>query len=170
MHLKFRRIRFWWNSQAWNKHFIKHVKGSPLDLWNEYQYKRERGINQSIDKFREKILVERKHERNHLYFAPIILNLNHPFHYKSLVLSPSFSVPNLINSIKIPLLHTCISLNHSLFLFQVYLFNFVSPLTGSSSRDIFSLTSLPFVLASYFRVQKVILLFKLTETVPFLAH
>ena len=35
--------------------------------------------NQTIDKFREKIPVERKHESHPLYFAPIISNLNHPF-------------------------------------------------------------------------------------------
>ena len=87
------------------------------------------------------------------------------FPYKSPVLSPSVSMPNLTNSVKIPLPHAFISLNHSLFLSQVYLFNLVSP-----NRDIFSPTCSPFLLACYFKVRKVILLFKLMETVPFFTH
>ena len=120
--------------------------------------------NQTIDKFREKIPVERKHESHPLYFAPIISNLNHPF---------SLQIPSPLSLCLSAKPHqfcknptaTRIHLTKSLYFLSLKsIFSILShPFTGSPSRDIFSPTCLAFLLACYFKVQKAMLLFKLTD-------
>ena len=88
---------------------------------------REGSIKLEINLERKYLLIENTKATLSTLLQLSRISIVH-FHYKSPVLSPSVSVPNLINSVKIPLLHACVSLNHSRFLPQVYLFNYVSPI------------------------------------------